>query len=87
VHYAFEHAPAAAQKQLRGILGHADVTTDDLQKVQTILTECGAIEYTQKLAHDYILRAKQQLAAQPFGSHALQHLLHELLEYSVTRQK
>jgi geranylgeranyl diphosphate synthase type I len=65
----FERASESAAQELRAHLGKADLTTDQVEKLRTIITESGAVadveKLIEKLAEESIAAAQSDLIAPP----------------------
>lgn len=58
---ARESLSATQRKQFEGILGKKNISKDEIMIFQGILKSTGALEYSKKLAHDFIQKAKAEL--------------------------
>lgn len=57
INYALQHATLSDRTELENLLGAEDITSSDLTRARTIITDSGAYDYVQNLADSYIVRA------------------------------
>ena len=59
---AFENASAEQLEILEAAHGNPDVTEEDLQKVNQILEDTGAVEYSQEISWDLVAQGKEHVS-------------------------
>ncbi|MEM2795771.1 MAG: polyprenyl synthetase family protein [Candidatus Hadarchaeales archaeon] len=60
--YALRHLPLEKKKMVEEVLGEGKISRKKLEKVINLLEECGAIEYSSKLALELVDEAKKELS-------------------------
>ncbi len=83
---AFENANPEQLKFLRSVHGNQDVKESDLKRVNEILIETGALEYSQKLSWKLVEEGKKHIA-KITSDPKQRELLATLADYVVTREK
>ncbi len=82
--YALRSAPSADRKMLERVIINPEFTREEFERLVKYLNICGAIEYTQNKAADYVRKAKQALEIFNEGS-TLETLL-EIADYAICRR-
>ena len=82
--YAFEHANDAQLKTLLETHGNQNVNDTDLQRVNKILIDTGAVDYSQKLCWDLVSQGKKHISKVTDDAKS-QELLDLVADYVVTR--
>lgn len=85
VQYALQHAAASDVKRLRSILGSSKADEEDLAVVRTILEHSGATAQVQAATAQAAAEA-QKVLGESGWSKDFARLLHELVDFSITRQ-
>lgn len=61
--YALRRLPPEKRKTVESVLGKGKISRKKLEEVVKLLEECGAIEYSSKLAQNLVNEAKEELSA------------------------
>jgi geranylgeranyl diphosphate synthase type I len=67
--YALQKASKSQRKQILGMLGNKDASTEQIQETIGLIESLGAIRYAKKLAERYIKKAKKALVKFPDSEH------------------
>jgi octaprenyl-diphosphate synthase len=81
---AFRNQSASGQLRLRKIFTAEEISPEDFEEIRDIVTHSGGIEYTQRLALQYVREAKE--AIQLFPSHPSRRILEEIADYVICRR-
>ncbi|HEY8449863.1 MAG TPA: polyprenyl synthetase family protein [Bacillota bacterium] len=80
--YALRHADAAAE--LKALLGRRRFGAYELERILTIVSDCGGLDYAFAVADRFIGEAKAVLSALPAGS--VRERLHEIADFVTHRR-
>ena len=81
---AFERADSSDRKFMEKILNAQDFSIQDFEKLLTLLTKYGGIEYTRRAAADHIQKAKQALTV--FKPAITRNILSDIADFVLTRK-
>ncbi|MCK8602652.1 polyprenyl synthetase family protein [Desulfoferrobacter suflitae] len=82
--YAFRHQGKNDKKRLRRIFAADEILPEDFHEVRDIVARSGGIEYTRRLATQYVRQAKE--AIHIFPSHPTRRLLEDIADYVICRR-
>jgi geranylgeranyl pyrophosphate synthase len=85
--YAYSHASKTDQDILEKSCGNRDLTQKEIEAVQKIVTNSGALEHSKKLAQTYVEKGLQALATLPSTYASQTTQLIELAHYVILREK
>jgi geranylgeranyl pyrophosphate synthase len=85
VQYAYRHGNQSQRQYLQQIIGQESISTQEVEKVQAIMLETGALDYAKQRASDYMNQAQQSLAVLPES--AEKKLLINFVELILERKK
>lgn len=83
---ALEQSQPEQKEQLLQYLGNKNLTQSDLEQVQAVLEDSGAMTYSRRLAEDYAQRAIQNLKQAPIELKDRLELLKSLPGFIIQRQ-
>lgn len=81
--YAFKRLPPEKKKMIESVLGRGRISRKKLEEVVNLLEECGAIEYSSKLALDLVGEAKGELSI--IADSRAKEMLLTLADFVITR--
>jgi octaprenyl-diphosphate synthase len=80
-----DRGDARAAALLRKVVGSRDISLDEWMEIRTMLGQCRSIDYAQRVASEYVERAKKTLCA--FPPSAARDALMYLPDYVVSRDR
>lgn len=82
--YALRNGSEAQRRQLRDIFSADEIRPEDFARVKELVMGAGGIDYTRRLAEDYVQRAKEALGV--FSFHPTKETLLDIAEYVICRR-
>lgn len=82
---ALELAGAKGKNFIKQSLGNPDLTSDDVRRVQEIVTECGSLDYAKLMCKNFVAEAKKNLAKSKFKDNVGYEFITGIADYMVNR--
>jgi geranylgeranyl diphosphate synthase type I len=83
--HCLSHATGKEKRLLDDIFGNRSASEHDVMKVYDLFRELGSVEYAQQCALHYVNQAKDAITVLQQSN--AKELLHQLIDYTIQREK
>ncbi len=83
--HSLSHATGKQKKLLDDCFGNRDASEHDIALVYDLFQELGSVEYAQQQAMQFVYQAKEAISV--LKQSTAKELLHQLIEYTIRREK